>query len=261
MLKILNYPNVLVRTIRCEEMNSTQLAMLIKQQFLCDHQASENREFLKNTDGTTKCPKKLRGIAINTMVISVNELPDGTVASAIGDVSRTLEKLRRVAHALSLPNSDSINRTLIAASQKKFNKLIEENREKEEARFGPATLETVGLIESFCSMHLGINFWKAFLSVIFDDDDSGTRYHPVDVLVHEFLKVFGKHGTPEYRCGVNHFPDLDFLVLMTEDSSLSEDTREYYRSCTNAAKLAINTLFPLLMLPRSYFLEKQQCNS
>lgn len=139
---------------------------------LCSH-ASEKRGFLLNTDGTTKFQKKIGGVAINDMVVSVNELPDGTALSAIDDVSRKLSKLRQTAHALGIPNADSINWTLVAASssdsassQKRLNKLIEEYREKDEETFGPATFETIDLIESFCSMHLGVNLRKAFLSGI-----------------------------------------------------------------------------------------------
>lgn len=55
------------------------------------------------------------------------------------------------------------------------------------------------------------------------------KHHPVDTFVHEFCKLFGKTGTPEYGCGVLAFPD--FLTLMMDDFSLSEDIREYYRSC------------------------------
>ncbi len=89
------------------------------------------------------------------MVISVNELADGSAASAIHDVSRELEKLRSMAHVLNLPNPDTINWTLIvastsdsAATQKKFNKLIEQCRSEDELRFGSATIETVDLIET-----------------------------------------------------------------------------------------------------------------
>ena len=205
---------------------------------LCEH-ASGNKGFLTNTDGTTKNQRKLGGVAINNMVISVNEVPDGTAASAIDDVSREFQKLRKIAHAIGMPNPDSINWTLVASStsdsassQKRFNKLIEECREKDEATFGSATLETVELIESFCSMHLGINLRKAFLSgLVSEDVDSCNRKHySVDTFVHEFCKLFGKTGTPEYGCGVLAFPD--FLTLMIDDFSLSEDTREYYHSCT-----------------------------
>ena len=124
-----------------------------KATILCEH-ASGNQGFKMNTDGTTKFQKKLGGVAINSMVISVNELPDGTAESAINDVSQELEKLRRIAHAIGMPNPDSINWTLIvasssdsASSQKRFNKLIEECREQDEAKFGPATIETVDLVQ------------------------------------------------------------------------------------------------------------------
>ena len=53
-----------------------------------------------NTDGTTKSQKKLEGVAINEMVISVNEVPDGSADSMIDDISKELQKLREVAHAL-----------------------------------------------------------------------------------------------------------------------------------------------------------------
>ena len=205
---------------------------------LCEH-AAKKQGFLMNTDGTTKVQKKLGAVAINNMVISVNEVPDGTAVSAINDVSREFENLRKMAHDLGMPNADSINWTLIAAStsdsaasQKRFNKLIEECREKDSQKFGPATLETVELIESFCSMHLGINLRKAFLAGIQPEDTNSSnsrKYHPVDTFVHEFCKLFGKHGTPEYGCGVQVFPD--FLALMMDDSSLTVATHEYYHSC------------------------------
>ena len=198
-----------------------------------------NKGFLMNTDGTTKFQKKLGGVAINNMVLSVNELPDGAAESVIADVSRELEKLRKTAYALGMPNPNSINWTLLVAStsdsastQKRINKLIEECREEDEAKYGCASIETVELVENFCSMHLGVNLRKAFLSGIAyqsDDLSSSRKYHPVDTLVHEFCKLFGKHGTPEYGCGVLAFPD--FLALKEGDSSSSEEDRMYYRSC------------------------------
>ena len=59
-----------------------------------------------NTDETTKAQRKLGGVAINDVRISVSELPDAK--SAIADVSRELEKLRQTALALHLPNAESI---------------------------------------------------------------------------------------------------------------------------------------------------------
>ncbi len=126
--------------------------------------------FHLNSDGTTKHQKKIGAVAINNVVISVNEVSDGTAASAIDDVSMELEKLRNVARALGMPNSDCINWTLIASStsdsastQKRMNKLVEDQRKVDEQRFGPAKLEGFDLIECFCSMHLGSNLRKAFM--------------------------------------------------------------------------------------------------
>ena len=117
--------------------------------------------------------KKVGGVVANDMVVSINELPDGKAVTAIDDISREFEKLRRVAEVLGLPNANSINWTLVqsstsdsASTQKRMNKLIDEKRQNDEEKFGPAvcTSETLGLIETFCSMHLGINLRKAFLN-------------------------------------------------------------------------------------------------
>ena len=122
-----------------------------------------------NTDSTTKFQKKLEGAAINGMVLSVNEVPDGSADSMIDDVSRELQKLRDMAHALRMPNADKINWTLIvslssdsASTQKRFNKLLEEQRKKDE-RFGAMYPDAIELVENFCSMHLVSTFIKHFL--------------------------------------------------------------------------------------------------
>ena len=113
-----------------------------------------------NTDGTTKMQKKLQGVALNGMVLSVNEVPDGSARSIIQDMSQELQKLREVARALDLPNADKINFTLIgsstsdsASTQKKFNKLLQEEREKDDKKFGVACQDAIELIENFCCMH------------------------------------------------------------------------------------------------------------
>lgn len=99
--------------------------------------------------------------------------------------------------------------------------------------------EAVELIENFCGMHLGCNLRKAFLagvkSAMMSDDESMTNdadsriYHKVDTLVHEFHKLFGKSGTPEYGCGSLLFPD--FLELMGDDER--EKDADYFKSCLN----------------------------
>ena len=44
------------------------------------------------------------------MVPSINEVPDGSADSMIDDISREMEKLRDIACALRLPNSDKVTR-------------------------------------------------------------------------------------------------------------------------------------------------------
>ena len=198
---------------------------------------TKSKGFVMNTDGTTKGQRKIGGLAINNTTISINELSDGSADRAIADISKELENLRNIAHVLKLPNADRINWTMIvsstsdsASSQKRLNKLINKCKEEDEKKFGKATIQTVGLIESFCSMHLGVNLRKAFLSGIVDlstDASNDREYHPVDTLVHEFCKVFGKYGVPEYGCGVVSFSD--FLAIMSAQSNKNEQATTYYQ--------------------------------
>ena len=94
-----------------------------------------------------------------------------------------------------------------------MNKLIEENRQKDEERFGPATC-TVEMLDLFktCSMHLGVNLRKAFLSGTMETEQD-ERCHRVDTFFHEFCELFGITGGPEYACGVLSFPDFLELQL------------------------------------------------
>lgn len=198
--------------------------------------STQSKQLHLNTDGTTKNQIKLGGVVANDLVFGVNELQDGSAASAIDDISREFERLRHAASILGLPNPNSINWTLIvsstsdsAATQKRINKLIEECRQSDEQRFGPATTETIDLIETFCSMHLGVNLRKSFLNGLVDiDDESERRYHRVDTLVHEFCKLFGTSGVPEYCSGVVSFPQF----LQVKISSTSGEQQTYYRNCS-----------------------------
>ena len=198
-----------------------------------------------NTDGTTLQQKKLGGLAINGMVISVNELPDGTADTVIEDVSKELTKLREMAHSLGLPNADAINWSLVSSStsdsastQKRFNRLMEECKKANIERFGQTSADdALEILGNFCAMHLGTNLRKAFLSATKEasatdqESCSGREYHPADVLVRECCKLIGKHGTPEYGSGVLEFPD--FLDIMRSDSTLSGDDLAYYSACRN----------------------------
>ena len=82
-------------------------------------------------------------------------------------------------------------------------------------------------------MHLGVNLRKAFLSGIVSDlspnSTNDRERHPVDTLVHEFCKLFGKCGSPEYGCGAVSFPD--YLAIMSSDLNTNEQSSAYYRLC------------------------------
>ena len=191
-----------------------------------------------NCDGTTLSQKKLQGAAISGTIIAVNEIPDGSAKSMIADISHDLQKLREIAHTLHLPNADKLNWTLIkssssdsAATQKKFNKLVEEKRQEDSERFGPrcGCPDVMELVENFCCMHLGVNLRKAF----FDAARTSTDSHSSDILVHEFCKLLGKHGAkhgvPEYGHGAIAFPD--FLELMSSESLCNSSEANYYQQC------------------------------
>ena len=78
-------------------------------------------------------------------------------------MSTVLQKLRDVAHALKMPNADKINWTLMvssssdsASTQKRFN-LLEEQKRKDEEKFGALFPHAVDLVENFCCMHLDVS--------------------------------------------------------------------------------------------------------
>ena len=41
--------------------------------------------------------------------------------------------------------------------QKKFNRLVEQYRERDEETYGPPSFEAIELVENLCAMHLGSN--------------------------------------------------------------------------------------------------------
>ena len=113
------------------------------------------------------------------------------------------------ATALDLPNPDSINWSSFvssssdsASTQKRVNKLVEECRQADSKRFSQGTQETakIELVENICSMHLGVNLRKAFQSAVNEEESDQTKrkYFQVDTMIHEFCKLLGKHGVPEY---------------------------------------------------------------
>ena len=111
-----------------------------------------------------------------------------------------------------------------------FNKLLEEQRRKDEEKFGAMCPHAIELVDNFCSMHLGVNPRKAFLDGIrsltgAESTSSPQQHecHQTDTLVHEFCKLLGKHGVPEYGLGVLAFPD--FLKERCSSNS-------YYQLCS-----------------------------
>ena len=131
----------------------------------------ESNSLKLHSDGTTKSQRKIGGGAANGMVLSLNEVPDGSADSMIKDITNELAKLRDIACALKLEKPERINWTLFssstsdsASSQKRFNRLVEKCRVEDEERFGPASSEALELVENLCAMHLGSNLRKAFIA-------------------------------------------------------------------------------------------------
>ena len=90
--------------MRTEELKTISMA----------HKAStivESATLNLNTDGTTKFPKKIGGVAINGLVFSLIEVPDSSADSVIEDIARELDKLRDIARTLNLSNPERINWT------------------------------------------------------------------------------------------------------------------------------------------------------
>ena len=217
------------------------ISMAHKAQVLCQ-QIKTGKAFHLNSDGTAKQQRKLNGLAVNGLVLSVNEVPDGTAMTVIQDIEKELTKLRQAAHQLNVPNADAINWTLFAsstsdsaASQKKLNQLLQERME-DELKYGPFKENGMELVENFCAMHLGVNLRKAFVKGMLGAEDNdetsdpsaGRRYEPIDEFVHEFTKQFGAHGVPEYGAGVVEFPD--FLELQ---ATCTSENSSYYQECRN----------------------------
>ena len=160
--------------------------------------------------------------------------------------------------ALGLPNADKIYWTLIASSssdsastQKCFNKLLEEERAKDVQQFGEVCPEVLELVENVCSMHLGVNLRKAFLDGIRCLTHTATescreRYH-------QFCKLLGKHGVPEYGLGVLAFPD--FVQQSTDPDKVG-----YYQICGKKLgwidKLEVAILFQHVTLGNILLLRK-----
>ena len=194
----------------------------------------------------------------------------GSADSITDDKSNELQKLHEIAHALNLPDADKINWTLIvsstsdsASTQKRSNKLLLDKREEDEKQFGPVCQNTE-IVENFCYMHLGVNLRKAFLkgaktltkSDSCDTESTSREQCQVDILVHEFCKLFGEHGVPEYGCGTLSFPD--FLELKIREST-SHEKVSYYQQCVKMSlerQVGSRYFVPACNARRSFFFRK-----
>ena len=99
--------------MRREELASIGMAQ--KAHTLCE-QIKHGQPFHLNSDGTKKNQHKINGIAVNGLLLSVNEVSDGSAQTILEDVEKELEKLRNTAHQLNIPNADSVNWTLFSSS-------------------------------------------------------------------------------------------------------------------------------------------------
>ena len=217
--------------MRREELCTVEMAH--KAHHFCS-EIESGKLFHLNSDGTTLNQHKINGAAINDIVLSLNEVSDGSAESAIQDIEKELNKLRIVASQLNLPLANSINWTLFASStsdsastQKKFNKLLEERIAQDELKYGSYKKDGLELVKNFCAMHLGVNLRKVFVQSVSSSNSGNCHQNTqVDTFVHEFAKQFGSHGTPEYCVGNVKFPD--FIKMQYTQSS---ENSEYFKKC------------------------------
>ena len=213
--------------MRREELASIGVAQ--NAHILCE-QINNGHPFHLNSDGTTKNQHKINGLAVNGLVLSINEVSDGSAETIVEDIGNELCKLRETARQLNLPNADSVNWTLFSSSssdsastQKKLNRILQECKENDEEKYGPFESSGIDIIQNFCAMHLGVNLRKAFIQAVSPVDmKTSHQYSALDSFVHAFTKEFGACGTPKYGSGNTKFPD--FLDLRYKDS---ED--QYYK--------------------------------
>ena len=203
-----------------------------------------------NSDGTTLRQQKKMGFLINGLVLGVYDVSDGSSKTALDCLKNELRKIE------GLEDEDKELKRFVsctgdgAATQIKFNRLLEEESGKERGT----------LIENKCSMHLGVNLRAAHVKALrmhatedsdinkdrqtFKDDtgsdiveeisedemddDEGckkTRIHfgsDIDQFVHELCKLFGHLGTPEYCHG-----NAAFRVYLENRSTMGDDS--YFR--------------------------------
>ena len=99
-------------------------------------------------------------------------------------------------------------------------------------------LRLLNLLKTFVLFTLAAILQKAFLEgtkstgvadeAIADLPAQQREHDHTDTFIHEFCKLFGRHGVSEYGCGNSTFPD--FLALKLSDACAAKDGK-YYESC------------------------------
>ena len=209
---------------------------------LCDiHKASAlcNSQMIHlNTDGTTLSQRKIAAASANGLVLAVNEVSSGAAEDIAKNISKELQRLRKVANDLGMKKANSINWSIVgaltsdsAATQKKFNRIAQELKEEDTIEFGDtSTKEGADIVSTFCAMHLGINLRHAFMQGSDNvETNSGCRQRfETDITVHEFCKLFGSKGANECGHGVTTFPDFLEVQANLETEASRKD---YYELC------------------------------
>ena len=187
----------------------------------------------------------------------VQEVSDGTADTMLKELDRQLAHLRKMANEVKIPNANNINWTLIvsstsdgASTQSKFNKLLQEYKNRDEEQFGPANKDITQIIENKCGMHLGVNLRKAQNAGIQEYDkaftastsneaedhfalaqqDSGDQvtqnqkreYVGIDTFVHAFCKLLGQVGTPEYGQGISFRDFVSSEIKKSQDPNRTQ---------------------------------------
>ena len=87
--------------MRRQELNTISMAHKVT---AITEQIAATGQLQLNSDGTTKSQRKIQGVAINGLTVSVNEISDGSANRTIENISEELEQLRNFANALHMPH-------------------------------------------------------------------------------------------------------------------------------------------------------------
>ena len=117
----------------------------------------------------------LHGKSVNGVTIGVTEVADGASLTAVEELERLLKSIREVGEELGIRDVQKVGWSLVhslmsdqASTQKAFNSLVKERRERERSNNSDShdpTDEGRKILETFCGMHLGVNMCTAEVSI------------------------------------------------------------------------------------------------